>query len=53
MSRKLEFEFCFGGGRTGVLGLLWNSDLQVYVTSFSGNHIDAKMGECEKGIEDD
>ncbi|KAL8457055.1 hypothetical protein ACS0TY_035044 [Phlomoides rotata] len=51
VSRKLGFNCCFGvdcdrsgNGRSGGLGLLWKSDLEVTIQSFSLHHIDALVG---------
>lgn len=46
VSRKLKIENCLAVDRKGMggrLAMLWNSDVNVNVTSFSNHHIDAQV----------
>lgn len=46
ISRKLKFENCFcvdRSGKRGGLAILWNSEIEVQIKSFSKHHIDAKI----------
>ena len=44
--RKLKFDGCFSVNRSGLgggLAMLWNSDIEVNIASFSCHHIDVEV----------
>ena len=50
--RCFNFENCFAVDKTGIGGaltMLWSSDINVNITSYSSHHIDA-VGSCESGL---